>query len=93
MSADLDYDAVAAVKASTYRESTLNVLADGPATPSEIADNTSHEITHISRALREMQDSGVTELLVSEDRRKGRIYGLTDEGEAVAEFINERGEL
>lgn len=90
MSADVNYDHVSRVKASTYREAAVEELHDGPATPSEIADASPHEIAHISRALQELRDDGIVELLVSEERRKARIYGLTDDGKAVGEFLDDR---
>ncbi|WP_324758160.1 winged helix-turn-helix domain-containing protein [Haloarcula montana] len=90
MSADVDFDNVSVVKSSSFRESAVRELAHGPATPSEIADGTPHDISHVSRALQEMRDAEIVELLVSEDRKKGRIYGLTDAGEAVSTFLDER---
>ena len=91
MSADVDFDDVSLVKASKFREAVVGELAHGPATPSEIAEGSPYEIAHISRALQEMRDAEIVELLVSEDRRKGRIYALSDAGEAVSGFLSERG--
>ncbi|WP_262175008.1 winged helix-turn-helix domain-containing protein [Haloarcula laminariae] len=92
MSADVDFDDASLVKSSTVREAVVDDLADGPATPSDIADACTHDISHVSRALREMRDADIVELLVSEERKKGRIYGLTDAGEAVVSFLDERGQ-
>ncbi|GGN88317.1 MULTISPECIES: MarR family transcriptional regulator [Haloarcula] len=74
------WDEVSYVISSRYRVETLRRLAEGPATPSLIADETELSIAHVSRALQELRDAGLVTLLVSEDRRKGRVYGITDPG-------------
>lgn len=80
-----DYDAVGELLSSQYRRAVAEHLEAGPAIPSTIAADTGHDISQVSRALQELRDLGMVELLVSEDRKKGRIYGLTDRGtEAVA---------
>ena len=81
------WDDVSYVISSRYRIATLRRLSDGPATPSLIADETDLSIAHVSRALQELRDNDLVALLVSEDRRKGRVYGVTDEGLAVWETI------
>jgi len=81
------WDDVSYVISSRYRIATLRRLSQGPATPSLIADETDLSIAHVSRALQELRDNDLVTLLVSEDRRKGRVYGVTDEGLAVWETI------
>lgn len=82
-----EWDDVSYVISSQYRIDSLNRLQTGPATPSVIATDTDHSIAHVSRALQELQDEGLVTLLVSEDRRKGRVYGMTEDGETVIETI------
>jgi len=82
-----EWDDVSFVISSQYRVATLERLQAGPATPSLIASDTDLEIAHISRALQELQGEGLVTLLVSENRRKGRVYGLTEQGESVIETI------
>ena len=81
------WDDLSYVISSRYRIATLRRLSEGPATPSLIADETDLSIAHVSRALQELRDNDLVTLLVSEDRRKGRVYGVTDEGLAVWETI------
>ena len=81
------WDDVSYVISSRYRIATLRRLSEGPAAPSLIADETDLSIAHVSRALQELRDNDLVTLLVSEDRRKGRVYGVTDEGLAVWETI------
>lgn len=82
-----EWDDVSYVISSRYRIATLRRLADGPATPSRIADDTNLSVAHVSRALQELRDRTLVELLVSEDRKKGRVYGITDRGNQVWETI------
>lgn len=77
------YDTVGFVQNSTYRLTVIDQLDARPSTPSDIAEQTAVDIAHISRALQDLREHGVAELLVPEDRKRGRIYGLTDHGEAV----------
>jgi DNA-binding MarR family transcriptional regulator len=90
MSNSINYDAVSFAIRSKFRKIALKALADGPATPSDIEKRTETDIAHISRALGELRERGLVELLVSEDTQKGRFYGLTDEGREVADIVQER---
>lgn len=65
----------------------LRRLADGPATPSQIANDSEIAIAHISRALNGLRNRTLVTLLVSEDRKKGRVYGITEKGESVWQTI------
>jgi len=80
-----DWDAIGFVISSRYRVDVLRRLADAPATPSRIASDTELAIAHVSRALGSLRERSLVELLVPEDRKKGRVYGLTSEGEEVWE--------
>lgn len=78
-----EWDDVSYVISSRYRIATLNRLSDSPATPSRIAEDTDLSVAHVSRALQELREHDLTELLVSENRKKGRVYGITNHGEDV----------
>lgn len=77
------WDDIGFVISSQYRVAVLRRLADGPATPSRIADGSGLAISHISRSLGKLRDRELVELLVSEDQKKGRVYGITERGERV----------
>jgi hypothetical protein len=55
------WDEIGFVISSRYRVAVLERLAEGPATPSQIA----------------------TDSELSIDRKKGRVYGITDRGEKI----------
>lgn len=80
------WNQVGFVRSSQYRDDTLCYLfEEGPSMPSEIAEGTDHVLPHVSRALSELREEGVVELLVPEETRRGRIYGLSDVGDRVAQ--------
>lgn len=82
-----DWDDVSFVISSRYRTAVLQRLAVGPATPSQIAADADVGISHVSRALQRLRDRELVELLVSDDRKKGRVYGLTEYGTDVWDKI------
>jgi DNA-binding transcriptional ArsR family regulator len=86
-----EWDDVSFVISSTYREDVLTRLAASPATPSQIAADKGIDISHVSRAVRKLRERGLVELLVPEERQKGRIYGSTDRGSDISALIEEQG--
>jgi len=82
-----EWDKISYVISSRYRVVALSRLAEGPATPSQIAADADVGIAHVSRALQELQERSLVALLVSEERKKGRVYGLTDAGQQTWETI------
>lgn len=80
-----DWDSISFVIRSQYRVAVLSRLAEGPATPSRIASDEDIAIAHVSRALSGLREGerDMVELLVSEDQKKGRVYGITERGEHV----------
>ncbi len=83
----VDWDSIGYVISSKYRIAVLRNLSSGPATPTNIADESGLGITHISRALRRLEDRDIIELIVPEEQQKGRLYALTEKGEAIWEEI------
>lgn len=88
-------ETMAFVMASSVRQEILSALDDGAKIPTELAAATPEpmEIAHCSRALSELRDEGLVELLVPEDTKKGRLYGLTDEGEDAVMWLRKSGRL
>lgn len=82
-----EWEVVGHVVSSTYRVTVLQRLADSPAPPSTIAEDTDCSVSHISRALKDLKERDLVDLLVPESRKKGRIYGITDRGRTVWETI------
>lgn len=85
---EVNWDAVGYARSSKYRTKVLRQLENGPRTPTEIVDSLNHvKIAHVSRALTELRNRDMVELKVSEDVRKGRIYGITDKGKGVVDHL------
>lgn len=82
-----EWDVIGYVISSRYRIVVLRGLATGPATPSQLASDAGVAITHVSRALRGLRERTLVELLVPEERKKGRVYGITEQGNQVWEQI------
>lgn len=78
-----EWDDVGYVISSTYRTAVLRRLAEGPSTPSQIGTDEDIAVAHASRALQQLRDRSMVDLLVPEDRRKGRVYRLSEKGEEV----------
>lgn len=86
---DVNWNVISYIISSHYRLAVLERLAEGPATPTRIASDTEQHVAHISRALQRLREREQVELLVPEERTKGRVYGLTDEGEQSWKTIDE----
>jgi len=86
---DVDWDTVGTVTASQYRREVLEALDDQPATPKRLATDLGHDIAHVSRGLQELREDGLVELLVPEEKQKGRIYGSTEKGSEVLATVQE----
>lgn len=85
-----DWNRIGFVISSRYRKIVLHELGESPSTPSQIAERSNSSIASISNALSELRENDCVELLVDEDRRKGRVYGLTETGTAVREDLDEQ---
>lgn len=86
-----EWDLIGFVISSKYRIAVLDNLVQGPATPTSIASETGLPVSHISRALGVLRERSLVELLVSKDKKKGRIYGITEHGRHVWRRIETEG--
>jgi DNA-binding MarR family transcriptional regulator len=68
---------------------TLEVLRDGPTTPSEIADRQDVPNSHVSRALKELREKNIVNVHGTESR--SRIYQLTEQGHDVLDVVDDIG--
>lgn len=91
MSEEPDWNIVGHVISSDHRTKVLGRLASSPATPTQIATDVDLASTHVSRALNSLREHELVELLVPEDRRKGRVYGITTKGTETWELIQSKG--
>jgi DNA-binding MarR family transcriptional regulator len=68
-------------------------LADSAAAPSKIAADTDCAASHVSRALNDLRERELVDLLVPESRKKGRIYGITDQGREIRKISEAQDRL
>lgn len=73
---------------SEYRKLIVERLHSKPAMPKEIAQATNKPRSHISRALRELEDMTIV-ICINPQEKKGRIYRLTEKGKQIAKMILE----
>lgn len=79
------------VKGSKHRVAVMQRLAQSPAIPKEIKNDTDRPYSRVSDAVDDLRDHGLVELLVPDEQTKGRLYALTDRGEECWEFMVETG--
>lgn len=72
---------------SDYRTETVTALEESKKQPSEIAEKTGIKISHVSRALNQLSERGLVEVL-NPEAKKGRLYALTDDGQEVLEDLD-----
>lgn len=70
------------------RRQCLEALSSGPRMPEGIAKSTGEHLSHVSRALRELTERGLTECLTP-TARKNRIYRLTKKGNEVLKGLQD----
>lgn len=77
---------IALIKASRYRNSILFSIGYNIKTPSEISKEVNIRINHVSKVLKELKNENIVKCL-NEERTKGRLYQLTEEGEEILSFL------
>ncbi|MDZ7687287.1 MAG: winged helix-turn-helix domain-containing protein [Halobacteriales archaeon] len=82
------WDEVGHLKGGKHRyEVFIHLAQHGAAIPSELSEETDRSIQRVHDALKELEEAEIVELKVPEERKKGRIYGLTDRGNSVWQFM------
>ncbi len=87
MSEDINWELIGKIKASEYRTRIVKVLAKGNKTPAELSKELNFHISHVSRALNELEKRGVVKCLTPK-LRKGKIYSLTEEGKRIRKEVS-----
>ena len=85
----IDDDVLGYLKSSTYRMKVLKKLKEGFATPSDISSDFDVKLSQISRTLSELEKMGLI-MCTTPQRRKGRIYRISEKG---LNILRECGEL
>ena len=80
----MNWDLVGYLKSSDYRLICICSLSSGPKTPSDIVDEEDIRPEYVSRALSNLRDKNLVNCMTP-NRKKGRIYRLTQEGKSIIE--------
>lgn len=85
-----DWSVLSEVKRSTYRRKALAYLFDigEPRTPTEIGKKIEVSMNHVSRALREMADRDLVEV-INPEAAYDRRYRITDRGRRILTKVRE----
>ena len=84
----INWEDVSFVIVSSYRVKVLELL-EVPTTPSKLSEATNINITHVSRALAELESKKLIECLTP-DVSKGRLYRITEYGREIQKAIKEK---
>ena len=79
-------DGISYIKSSKNRYKVIYSMKSKFKMPSEISNETSIRLNHVSALLSELKNEGLVECL-NEEKKKGRIYCLTELGKEVLEII------
>ena len=82
----MDYDKLAWLKASEYRQNILLILSKKLGTPKDVAKETGYYLSHVSNTISDLEKKGLVKCL-SPDRKKGRLYKTTKEGDGFVKLI------
>ena len=75
------------IKASKHKQNIVRILSDKTIKiPSEIGNVLEIKTNHISANLKELKDMNVVKCL-NEEKKKGRLYRITDKGMVLIEFL------
>ena len=85
---DEELDLFGFVSASERRQSIVLELRKAPFTPKQLSERTDIPLSHVSNLLSELTSESVTEI-VNPERKRGRVYRLTPNGEKVAKRVDE----
>ena len=67
----------------------MKTLDDDVKIPTKIANDTSINVNHISKVLKELKNKSIVECM-NEEAYRGRLYRLTDTGKDILENIKEK---
>lgn len=82
----MDWKKYGYVISSLYRQKIVLSLKKYPKTPKQLSSELELHMSHVSSTIKELSENGIVENLAP-DLRKGKVYGLTHDGEEIANSI------
>lgn len=80
------WEEIGYIMASKYRKNVVEKLSKKNYMPSILAKEINIQLSHISRALKELKDKNIVECL-NKESKKGKIYSLTELGKKLSLII------
>lgn len=80
-------DVAGFISSSTHRQKVVAALSEGSKTVKQIARETEMYVSHVSNTLRSLEERNLAKC-TTPDRKKGRLYKLTEEGGNVIREIS-----
>ena len=80
------WEEIGYIMASKYRKNIVEKLSNKNYMPSFLAKEINVQLSHVSRALKELEDKNIVKCL-NEKSKKGRIYSLTELGKKLSQII------
>lgn len=77
------------IAASKHRVAVVRRLYESPALPRQLKEDTGRQYSRVSEALNSLRNKDLVELRSPEERKKGRLYSLTESGKEAWEFMQE----
>ena len=72
---------------SSYREKSVRSLNKCDKIPTDLAKDIGIRTNHVSKVLRELKNRDIVEC-INENKRKNRVYRLTQKGQDIARFMD-----
>ncbi len=88
----MNWDKVSFVMSSEYRKRIFLELTENPKTPKRLANNLDLALSHVSGTLTDLKKENIVKCLTPE-RRKYKLYVLTDEGKDLFSTMKENNIL
>ncbi len=86
MKENINWDTYSKIISSNYRYKILTLLSSKFLSPKRISIKTKIAISHVSRALKELEQLNLIKCLTSENIKKGKIYTISENGN---KYLNE----
>ena len=84
----MTWDIISYIYSSKIRLKIVEMLFDNVMIPKQLSEELSYAMSHVSRALKELETKGIVSCLTPE-RHKGRLYQITPTGKIIVEKIRE----
>lgn len=85
---DEELDKYGYVISSPRRKTTVLALEGDPGTPKELGERSDISLSHVSNILSDLSEEGIA-VCVNPERKRGRVYRLTEIGSRIANKISE----